>query len=75
MLYLAHVPLVEKSFDVDIWLCRYDGDRQHVEKLCALRTELLEWWRGSYMVNLDALCWLRDILPALLRYMDHMEYP
>lgn len=69
MLALSGGPLVEECFDVDLWLYSYYGERPYVAYLSALSIEILETFRGMYMVHLDAICYERSIPLSLFHYM------
>lgn len=73
MLSVTEGLLLQKYVYVDITRYRYYADYPQVSKFCALPAEHLASWRGKYMVDLDAICSERAILPSGFRYLDQIE--
>lgn len=73
VLSLSGGPFIDDGIDVDLLRYRYYDERPYVANHCVLPADLLESWRGRYIVHTDAVYWNRAILTAQCRYLDLCE--
>lgn len=73
MLSMTGGPLLEEDVDIDIWRYMYYAGRPYAVNLCDLPVEQSGSCLGTYMVNPDAICCERAILPSRLQYLDRLE--
>lgn len=73
MLSLSGGQLIDDGNEVDMWQYLYYGERPYFANPFALLVELLEPWRGRYLVHEDMLCWHLAIQPTRFRYSERSE--